>query len=84
MVKEKARMRNLIIKAQCKAFALKNRMLNKENGDSQLVVALVLVAVAIGLCLIFRKQIYDAMTGLFTTITKAIGDLSKGTTVTNP
>lgn len=72
---------NLIIKAQCKALALKNRVAgkitDKENGDSQLVVALILVAVAIGLCLLFRTEIKDAMTDLFSSIGSTIDNLGK-------
>ncbi len=37
----------------------------KMPGDSQIVVALVLIAVAIGLCIIFRNQIYKIMSNLF-------------------
>lgn len=52
---------------------------SKMNGDSQLVVALVLVAVAIGLCFIFRTQINAIMTTLFGKIDDAIDNLTAGT-----
>lgn len=70
---------NLIIKAQCKALALKNKMqktiVNKENGDAQLVVALVLIVVAIGLCWLFRDTVSDTMDTVFGQIEAAITGL---------
>ena len=58
------------IKVQC--------FLAKKPGDSQIVVALVLIAVAIGLCIIFRNQIYAIMNSLFNQIGTAINNLSAG------
>lgn len=51
---------------------------SKREGDSQIVVALVLIAVAIGLCIIFRNQIFTIMTNLFTTIGNQINNLTSG------
>lgn len=50
----------------------------KRDGDSQLVVALVLIAIAVGLCILFRNQIKNAMTDLLNTITSSINALSNG------
>ena len=73
-------LKNLIIKTQCKALALKNTMqeklVSKTNGDAQLVVALILVVVAIGLCILFQDTIADTMKDVFGKITAAINDLS--------
>ena len=73
-------LQNLIIKTQCKALALKNTMqeklVSKTNGDAQLVVALILVVVAIGLCILFQDTIADTMKDVFGKITEAINDLS--------
>ena len=70
----------LLINAQCRAYKLQEamveKMTEKRNGDSQLVVALVLVAVAIGLCIVFRNQIKTTMTDLFTKISTAITNLT--------
>lgn len=49
---------------------------NKLRGDSQIVVALVLIAVAVGLCIIFRDSINNIMNGLFTTINTSITKLA--------
>lgn len=52
--------------------------MEKVKGDSQLVVALVLIAVAIGLCIIFRNKILNIMQTLFGTIGNQINALSNG------
>ena len=57
----------------------KKNFIEKVKGDSQLVVALVLIAVAVGLCIIFRNTLYNIMTNLFTTIGTQINALSNGT-----
>lgn len=58
----------------------------KKPGDSQIVVALVLIAVAVGLCIIFRDQINDIMQSLFKTIGESIkalaGEFGTGTGTT--
>lgn len=60
-------------------MAALRKVTSKMSGDSQLVVALVLIAVAIGLCIIFRNTIGDVMNNLFATIGKQINDLAAGT-----
>ena len=54
------------------------KFFKKLKGDSQLVTALVLIAVAIGLCIIFRNQINTIMVNLMGTITNQITALSNG------
>ena len=54
------------------------RILSKREGDSQIVVALVLIAVAVGLCIIFRKQINNIMIHLFEIIGNQINALTTG------
>ena len=78
-----------MITLQSKAFIMKSKikegvkkMVSKMPGDSQIVVALVLIAVAIGLCIIFRNQIFKIMQNLFDTIGKQIENLTKGDIVT--
>lgn len=73
---------SLVIKSKCKAHVaketVKDFMHGKKNGDAQLVVALVLVAVAIGLCVIFRNSINSLMSDLFNKMSGSIADLSAG------
>lgn len=61
-----------------KLATLKTNLLTKHDGDSQIVVALVLIAVAIGLCIIFRNQIFGVMDNLFNQIGGSINDLANG------
>lgn len=77
-----SKLNELTIKGQIKAMQLKDKAIDKlakASGDSQLVVALVLIAVAVGLCILFRETIKNIMTDLFSTISDAIGKLSAGT-----
>jgi hypothetical protein len=55
---------------------MNNKLKTKEFGDSQLVVALVLIAVALGLCLMFRTEIKAIMSNLFGTISTQINNLA--------
>lgn len=74
--------KNLLITAKCNALTIKNKVASvvtkKQNGDAQLVVALVLVAVAIGLCIFFREQIGTVMENLLSHVTQTIEDMQAG------
>lgn len=71
---------SLVISAKSKVLSTVDSFVDtlkeKKHGDSQLVVALVLIAVALGLCLLFRTQIKAIMKSLFTSIGTAITNLS--------
>lgn len=54
---------------------LKNKLTKKLAGDSQIVVALVLIAVAVFLCILFKNQIVEIMNNLFTQISGKIESL---------
>ena len=54
---------------------LKNKLTKKLAGDSQIVVALVLIAVAVFLCILFKNQIVDIMNNLFNQISGKIESL---------
>lgn len=59
-----------------------NRIKNfvaKIKGDDKLVVSLVLIAVAVGLCIIFRNEINTLLTSMFGDMTTAIEGLYAGT-----
>lgn len=58
---------------------VKEKVTNVQFGDSQLVVALVLIVVAIGLCIVFRNQINDLMKDIFGKLSAQIKALSDGT-----
>lgn len=70
---------NLVIGAVIKKNQIKDslvkKMTSKEHGDSQLVVALVLIVVAVGLCLLFRTQIKNIMNNIFTSTGEQVNNL---------
>ena len=55
------------------------KAMKKMPGDSQLVVAIVLVAVAVGLCIIFRNQINTLITGIMSKLSTTITNMTSGT-----
>lgn len=57
---------------------MKDRLTNKEDGDSNLVVVLLLIAVAVGLCITFRTKISDMLTNIFTNVNKQVDTFSGG------
>lgn len=77
-----SRVDSLVITAKTKAqFGFrraKEAVTCKLRGDSQIVVALVLIAVAAGLCVIFSDQVKGIMSALLTTISQSIEKLASG------
>ena len=57
---------------------MKDRLTNKEDGDSNLVVVLLLIVVAVGLCITFRTQISGMLTNIFTNVNKQVDTFSGG------
>lgn len=72
----------LAIAAKTRATMLKDSfkesLTSKKFGDSQVVVALILIVVAIGLCYIFRKQVNDIIDLVATNVKTAVNNLSSG------
>lgn len=58
---------------------MKDRLTNKEDGDSNLVVVLLLIAVAVGLCIAFRTQISSMLTKIFTNVNNQVDTFTSGT-----
>lgn len=57
---------------------MKDRLTNKENGDSNLVVVLLLIAIAVGLCITFRSKISKMLTDIFTTVETQVNTFTTG------
>lgn len=57
------------------ANKLKKSVSKVSAGDSQLVVALVLIAVAVGLCVIFQAQLRNILNNLLNTVQNKIDTL---------
>lgn len=56
-----------------------NFFIRKKQGDDKLIVALVLAALGVGLCIYFRNNIYDIMTSTVSTLKTQIQNLIAGT-----
>lgn len=56
-----------------------NTVVSKLPGDSQVVVALILIVVAIGLCIIFRNEVNTIIQNVAGKVTDAVNNLSAGT-----
>ena len=56
-----------------------NTVVSKLPGDSQVVVALILIVVAIGLCIIFRNEVNTIIQNVAGKVTEAVNNLSAGT-----
>ena len=53
--------------------------LKKRQGIDKLVIALVLVALGVGLAIIFRNTLYSIMTDALTSLKTAVTNLMSGT-----
>lgn len=73
------RLDKLAINAKIKAAAFKESLTSKKMGDSQIVVALILIVVAVGLAIIFRNQINIIVKNVATYIQNTVNALGKGT-----
>lgn len=73
------RLDKLAINAKIKAAAFKESLTSKKMGDSQIVVALILIVVAVGLAIIFRNQINIIIKNVATYVQNTVNALGKGT-----
>ncbi|MCR3758893.1 hypothetical protein KYB31_07805 [Clostridium felsineum] len=55
------------------------KKLNKKAGVENLVVAFVLIAVGLGLCIYYRNQLYSMMTSGLSSLGASIKSLMSGT-----
>lgn len=76
----------LAIAASTRALKMKESMedalTSKKRGDSQVVVALILIVVAIGLAIIFRNQVNAIIADVADRVSQAVSDLAAGATTT--
>lgn len=68
----------LAIAAKTRATMLKDSLTSKKLGDSQVVVALVLIVVAVGLAIIFRNQVNIIIANVASRVQEAVNDLATG------
>ena len=72
------RLDKLAINAKIKAEAFMESLKTKKMGDSQIVVALILIVVAVGLAIIFRNQINAIITNVATYVQNTVNKLGEG------
>ena len=58
---------------------MKDRLTNKKDGDSNLVVVILLIAIAVGLCITFRTQISGLLTKIFNNVNTQVDTFTSGT-----
>ena len=68
----------LAIAAKTRATMLKDSLTSKKLGDSQVVVALVLIVVAVGLAIIFRNQVNIIIANVASRVQEAVNSLASG------
>lgn len=77
------RLDKLAINTKIKAAAfkenIKESLTSKKMGDSQIVVALILIVVAVGLAIIFRNQINEIIKNVANYIQNTVNQLGDGT-----
>lgn len=56
---------------------VKSAVTSKQRGDSQLVVALILIVVAVGLCFVFKDKVTGIIGNVATQVSTALDTLSK-------
>lgn len=78
------RLDKLAINAKVRAAAfkenIKENLTSKKMGDSQIVVALILIVVAVGLAIIFRSQVDHIIKNVADNVQKAVNTLSSKAT----
>lgn len=72
-------MNKVMASMMCKAGAVKQKITEKMSGDSQVVVALILIVVALGLCIIFRNQVNTILQNIATRVSDTVNSLAAGT-----
>lgn len=68
----------LAIAAKTRATMLKDSLTSKKLGDSQVVVALVLIVIAVGFAIIFRNNVNDIIKAVASKVQEAVNDLAEG------
>ena len=69
-----------LLKAKLAARDKVTNVTSKMSGDDKLVVALVLIAVAVFLCILFRDKIGDLIETIFESTTDEVEGIFNGTT----
>lgn len=77
-----SKVNSTVVGLQVKAFQAKNWLKSKLAGDQTIVVALILIAIAVGLCILFRENVMTIMDTVSARVLNVVNTLVQGN-VTN-
>lgn len=77
-----SKVNSAVVGLQVKAFQAKNWLKSKLAGDQTIVVALILIAIAVGLCILFRENVMTIMDTVSARVLNVVNTLVQGN-VTN-
>lgn len=77
-----SKVNSAVVGLQVKAFQAKNWLKSKMAGDQTIVVALILIAIAVGLCILFRENVKTIMDTVSAKVLNTVNRLVEGN-VTN-
>lgn len=77
-----SKVNSAVVGLQVKAFQAKNWIKSKLAGDQTIVVALILIAIAVGLCILFRENVMTIMDTVSARVLNVVNTLVQGN-VTN-
>lgn len=74
-----SKVNSAVVGLQVKAFQAKNWLKSKMAGDQTIVVALILIAIAVGLCILFRNNVMTIMDTVSKRVLTVVNNLVEGT-----
>lgn len=73
-----SKVNSTVVGLQVKAFQAKNWLKSKMAGDQTIVVALILIAIAVGLCILFRENVMTIMDTVSARVLNVVNTLVQG------
>ena len=73
-----SKVNSAVVGLQVKAFQAKNWLKSKLAGDQTIVVALILIAIAVGLCILFRENVMTIMDTVSARVLNVVNTLVQG------
>lgn len=73
-----SKVNSAVVGLQVKAFQAKNWLKSKMAGDQTIVVALILIAIAVGLCILFRENVRIIMDTVSDKVLNTVNRLVQG------
>lgn len=73
-----SKVNSAVVGLQVKAFQAKNWLKSKMAGDQTIVVALILIAIAVGLCILFRENVKTIMDTVSAKVLNVVNQLVQG------